>query len=564
MLDITYFVLDDKDAKEDPENKKSLDSCVLLLKSTGAALASSEEKDLDAVNKAIESFKETQAALEDTARHVEYLPKATLRVADAAATWLRHLHHKEHDDEKHRGILGAVKDWINDWKPLLVVSFLPFMRYIEIIPVLFQPKRWCLRDFMWAFEYATGLCLIFLMINFWDGYRNFGIDVDNIPDVSLFHGWELLAYHWTWLATLEGTFHKGIHRLIGTVLGAFWGWVAVIVCSWSYDDDAPINGAGLGVWIGIWTVLTYYIFMKIPQVGDGWVSAYFTVVMGLVSCYTFYGNGTKTDLMINRMFSNFIGIMMALFFSFLPPNIRGADPKHTREYLDLLKKEIYLLVDKIKDGDLNDSEVKKAVDEVRKHRKQVRYYLQDAEKGAGLIPLPVLRVDKRIYPVLERIELVECIFQRMVTAGIRIQKEQPEQWATIQDAFRNSKGALVEFDEKTLEDGSAMRYLKLFRHAENKLIQEDAALKQVTHDFAVKNMLGKSLLAAEEAAAAAEKKAEVGGEEANEEDDVEVNTDEHHAEDAGVRRAHHKEELGSGDYHTEEARADIKKAHLNW
>jgi hypothetical protein len=47
-------------------------------------------------------------------------------------------------------------------------------------------------------------------------------------------------------------------RILGTCLGGFNAWLGIIVCSWSYDDAAPINPYGLAVWLTVSTMLSAY------------------------------------------------------------------------------------------------------------------------------------------------------------------------------------------------------------------------------------------------------------------------------------------------------------------
>jgi len=75
---------------------------------------------------------------------------------------------------------------------------------------------------------------------------------------SVYSGWQLMGYAFAWRPTHEGTVKKGIQRILGTCLGGFCGWLGIIVCSWSYDDDAEINPYGLIAWLTIFSMLCAY------------------------------------------------------------------------------------------------------------------------------------------------------------------------------------------------------------------------------------------------------------------------------------------------------------------
>lgn len=100
-----------------------------------------------------------------------------------------------------------------------------------------------------------------------------------------------MAYAFAWRPTHEGTVKKGIQRILGTALGGFFGWLSVIVCSWSYDDDAEINPYGLIAWLTIITMLCTY-FWSLPSgvaahfgqdKDHGYVAMYFTMTQALIA-----------------------------------------------------------------------------------------------------------------------------------------------------------------------------------------------------------------------------------------------------------------------------------------
>jgi hypothetical protein len=52
---------------------------------------------------------------------------------------------------------------------------------------------------------------------------------------------------------------KDIQRVAGTALGGFMAWLAIIVCTWSYDDDAPANEYGLIAWLNVTSIAAAYL-----------------------------------------------------------------------------------------------------------------------------------------------------------------------------------------------------------------------------------------------------------------------------------------------------------------
>lgn len=84
---------------------------------------------------------------------------------------------------------------------------------------------------------------------YWSAYASFGIET-GLPGVNgVYAGWQHVSYAFCWMPTVEGTFKKGLQRCLGTCLGGFAAWLAIIVASGSYDDSAAINPSGLVAWL---------------------------------------------------------------------------------------------------------------------------------------------------------------------------------------------------------------------------------------------------------------------------------------------------------------------------
>lgn len=100
-----------------------------------------------------------------------------------------------------------------------------------------------------------------------------------------------MGYAFAWRPTHEGTVKKGIQRVLGTALGGFSAWIGIIVCSWSYDNDAPVNPYGLIAWLTIFTMLCAYFWTLGTGVGahfgqdkdHGYVGMYFSMTQALIA-----------------------------------------------------------------------------------------------------------------------------------------------------------------------------------------------------------------------------------------------------------------------------------------
>jgi uncharacterized membrane protein YgaE (UPF0421/DUF939 family) len=168
-----------------------------------------------------------------------------------------------------------------------------------------------------------------------------------------------MGYAFSWRPTHEGTVKKGIQRILGTCLGGFTAWLGIIVCSWSYDNEAEINPYGLVAWLTVFTMLCAY-FSTLPSgvaahsgqdKDHGYVGMYFTLTMTLIALQTFLGSGDKNGLTLNRIVATITGVLMAIVISFLPPHINGRDPKYSRDYLDALNDAFIRLLKTFADKD---------------------------------------------------------------------------------------------------------------------------------------------------------------------------------------------------------------------
>jgi hypothetical protein len=122
-------------------------------------------------------------------------------------------------------------------------------------------------------------------------------------------------------------------------LGGFAAWLGVIVCSWSYDDDAEINPYGFIAWLTIISGIAGYFTIE-PGIAaplgksydHGLVGEYFVLTLSYIGLSVYRGVGSKNALVANRICSYFAGIAMAMLVAWIPPNRRGGDPKNAEVY----------------------------------------------------------------------------------------------------------------------------------------------------------------------------------------------------------------------------------------
>ena len=106
-------------------------------------------------------------------------------------------------------------------------------------------------------------------------------------------------------------------RLLGTSLGGFAGWLALVVCSGfasHIDADTDINKYGLAAWLTTVTIVVAYF-----SIGDGLaaqfgpgssaakVEIWFVLTMVIVSLEVEAGKGHANDIVANRVVATATG-----------------------------------------------------------------------------------------------------------------------------------------------------------------------------------------------------------------------------------------------------------------
>ena len=274
----------------------------------------------------------------------------------------------------------------------------------------------------------------------------------------------MFAYAYAYRPSHEGTVKKGIQRILGTCLGGFSGWLAIIVCSGSYDDNAEINPYGLVAWLTIFTMLSGYFYTLGSGVSahfgkdkdHGYVGMYFSVTQALIALEVFQGSGDKNGLTLNRIVATITGVMMAILISFLPPHANGRDPKYTREYLNAVHDAYFLLLrtfaDESKSSEITSDDFKKSLlATADSKRDYAMFLLNDADM---LQVLPFMKVNPKLRPLLDNIGVTEASVQHLldglayiISKDLNVNETRTSIQAFLQD-FDDTDGA-PSFEPKT-------------------------------------------------------------------------------------------------------------------
>lgn len=324
----------------------------------------------------------------------------------------------------------TVKGLLQIYVPMVLLPFVPLVRVFQVLALPFQPKNWDLRKFLWAFKLTAGYVALVVMEVYWDAYAQFFIET---PEQNAKHhtliGWQLLTYAMTFTPTVEGTVKKGIVRVIGTLLGGFFGWLAIVVSSGSTSNDAPINPYGFVAWITITSsVMAYFLafdsglnaYMGIDY-DHGYIGAYLIATQALVAFMVYHGEGGRGELAVNRIVATVIGVLTSVSVALIPPYVRGGNPVYVRAYYESIR-DAYLafLRDLIKEaGRTDDQDAMQFDDEydkelgkdMKKKRSLASFLLKDSDH---LRCFPFMRVDERIRPAIERLTLAESFLSLCV------------------------------------------------------------------------------------------------------------------------------------------------------
>lgn len=267
-------------------------------------------------------------------------------------------------DKRYSALLQAAKEWIrvtnrsttkkvslqdklrfllqSGWY-LIHTSFLPVLIVANAVKI----PRQSVRGLLWAAKWSLGMVGLVCMSVYWPGFANFAIHVTDMPVGSVFHGWQILGYAFSWQVTVEGTFKKGFSRTLGTFLGGFAAWLGIILCSWSYDGTSPINPYAFVAWLSAMALIAVRIGLDpgpAAMMGSsydvGFIAQYFAMILSILALESYTGMGDINDLTVNRVVATISGVIAAMLVSIIPPFTRGRDPDLIIDYCVWLTKSL--------------------------------------------------------------------------------------------------------------------------------------------------------------------------------------------------------------------------------
>ena len=411
--------------RETNADKRKFKKDIELLKSCSNAL---QTLDIDAWVSA-ESRKQTTSVdeeggpmneVEEFSYFVRSIGQITKELTQNTTVWLNAIHKPRYT---------GMKDLAMSYLPWVLPIFVFLKSLFANLFLPFQPNRWNLRSFATAVKFASGVVVLVVCEVYWVQYRGFAVvesktvapdspsgpiavTLDSAPNV--YSGWNLLSYVLATTATSEGTVKKGFFRMLGTATGAFMGWLAIIVCSGSYDSSTPVNLYGLVAWLTFTTGIIAYFstppgpaaFFGLNQ-NAGMVGMYIAMTQALVALEVALDVGERDVIVSNRVVATVTGVLMAMVVAIIPPQRRGSDIEPIKALLQQVE-EAFASGCRImlEEGRSGGEEAKKALDDLREvftekahqAKSKIDFLLKDASQlGAA----PFFRVDERLSHEME-------------------------------------------------------------------------------------------------------------------------------------------------------------------
>ena len=377
-----------------------------------------------------------------------------LAVREATLTWVDSLE----TPKPAPTLKDGLKRILTEVAPIVLLQLMSLKRLAMALTLPFRPSRWELKPILYGLKLAAGYTALACMTVYWDAYANYKISTTG-ESGPVYNGWQLLGYAYAWRPTLEGTTKKGLQRIIGTVLGGFSAWLGVIVCAWSYDEDADINPYGLTAYLTVTTAFAGIYFATgagmMSRMGTGYdhgyAGMYFAMTQALIALEIFSGVGTKSAMVPNRIVATITGVAMAVVISSIPPFSRGGDPKHTGEFLKAVEESFLLLLksfadhDSCKDIGTDDFKTRLQEDATKKGQ-DAMYMLKDA---GTLRILPIYRVSENLKPLIEEIVVTQSAIGRLYEFLAQMIKTEAPELEAAQQAVQG----FLQIMEKQKEEG---------------------------------------------------------------------------------------------------------------
>ncbi|VEU40287.1 unnamed protein product [Pseudo-nitzschia multistriata] len=239
-------------------------------------------------------------------------------------------------------------------EPWIWMQFSHYVFFAKTLANLFRKSSWhallnpsqhnTLPQVVWCAKFALGLTLLMVFLIYWPAYKTGFVVMMNEDDPfrSLFAqqngGWAMIAYGFATPQTVEGSAKKGLLRMLGTVTGAFSAWLALIACA-NESFTFNYNNYAIVAWLTITSLLATFVGTergfnaRMGLSSDyGFGPIYFVVTQIIIVSYGYYlfDTAKPSDIAINRMIANLVGISMAIVVGLLPPGIWGGNPRHCR------------------------------------------------------------------------------------------------------------------------------------------------------------------------------------------------------------------------------------------
>ena len=346
---------------------------------------------------------------------------------------------KSHFDKEALNVYTATfKTWILGIGFGLVAAIVGCV-YKGISPMTWRRiKVWPhynLLKFIWCIKFAIGFTALVVMQIYWPSFANLIVPTHDEDPTSHFAGWSLIAYAFSTTQTVEGTWKKSILRALGTVTGAFSGWLALTACN--------TNPWGLGAWMTIMSTIVAYLGLPTGFSSRfgldhdlAWGPAYFAMTQALVAMEVYWGYGTKNDITVTRILGNLAGILMATIMATIPPGIYGGSPRVAAFLVEDKKRALKECIELVLQGSGSDATLTN--DEVR----EKLYHLYSSARATfktefaeandnykdatQLHNLPILKVDKRMKLGLDLLTVLGSSVLSLIRFGILLTEIEPD------------------------------------------------------------------------------------------------------------------------------------------
>lgn len=390
------------------------------------ALAYGDESVLNDINYSSSDFG-GEEGLESNQHDAFAMHKRTEEIVAVSKKWLRALGPGASSDNGSTSFHSFLKNgepWVRS----------QFSHYIELFRYLLVPFRkstWeSVKDpdsydfvkLVWCIKYALGMALLLVISVYWPAYQtDFALaSKDNPARLAISTtngGWVIVAYCFATTQTAEGSVKKGLLRMVGTVLGAFSGWLALLACEDS-SSKVKFNPYGILAWMIVTSLIMTFISTErgfgariALSSSYGYGPIYFVVTQAIVIYTAFglaqaFGPEVRNEIALNRMVANLVGIAMAILLAVVPPGNYGGDPGHTRKINSFHWQSVQTVVDFLVSCDPTSGEAEVA-DHIQTLNSLSNKILQkstnmqglavDFEKDAArLHNLPYLQVDPKL------------------------------------------------------------------------------------------------------------------------------------------------------------------------